>query len=320
MNIIFETQFGSHIYGTNTHNSDIDYKGVYIANYKDIILNRVKDSIVTTTKKDKSEGVRNQAGDIDREYKELRKFLNDAMNGQTYALDMLYTPFDFWISWNEVWWNIRAERDRFLSKSMNAFLGYIRQQTGKYAMKGTRMEAVITTMKYLSKVDSSAMLQTVWDDIPKSEFVYIKEYESLVNKEKVMIPMLSILEKKFQKNVKVKFVLEVLEKFFKEFGGRSELAMQNQGVDWKAISHAYRACYQLIDIAQEGEIIFPLREAEYVTKVKKGEVSYKDVVQNELPELMNVAMTLINNSKLPSKVDRTYWDNFIVNVYMNKND
>jgi hypothetical protein len=115
--------------------------------------------------------------------------------------------------------------------------------------------------------------------------------------------------------VKVKFVLEVLEKFFSEFGGRSKLAMENQGVDWKAVSHAYRACYQLIDIATEGDIIFPLKEKEYVVKVKTGQVSYKDVVQNELPDLMNKAMKLINESKLPDKVDRTYWDDFIVNVY-----
>ena len=125
MEIIFETEFGSCVYGTSTPNSDQDFKGIYIAEYKDIILNRAKESIVMTTKVDKSEGVRNQAGDIDREYKELRRFINDAMSGQTYALDMLYVPERWWIKSDMIWQVILLERHRFLSKSMNAFLGYI---------------------------------------------------------------------------------------------------------------------------------------------------------------------------------------------------
>ena len=53
MKILFETKFGSHVYGTNTPLSDLDFKGIYQAEYRDIILNKAKDSIVTTTKKNK---------------------------------------------------------------------------------------------------------------------------------------------------------------------------------------------------------------------------------------------------------------------------
>jgi predicted nucleotidyltransferase len=315
MNIIFETKFGSHIYGTSTPKSDVDYKGIYLANYNDIILNKVKDSIVTTTRKDRSEGVRNSAEDIDREYKELRRFLNDAISGQTYALDMLYTPQEFYIKTSPIWESVIKERHRFLSKSMNAFLGYIRQQTGKYAMKGTRMAAVVSTVEFLRGVNPSLLLNEVWDQIPKNDYVRLIEHEMMTNKELHTEVMLSVLEKKFQKNVKVKFVLDTLEKFYEEFGGRSQQAMDNQGVDWKAICHAYRACYQLLDIANEGSIIFPLKQAEYVLKVKNGNLSWKDVVQDELPELMNRAMEAIDTANLPNEVDRTYWDEFIIKTY-----
>jgi len=315
MNIIFETKFGSHIYGTSTPASDIDYKGIYQAEYRDIILGQAKESIVTTTKKDKREGIRNTAGDIDREYKELRRFLYDAISGQTYALDMLYTPEEFWTQSSDVWLTIQAERHRFLSKSMNAFLGYIRQQTGKYAMKGTRMAAVLSTVGFLRTVDRATLLSEIWDKIPKNDFVYLKAYEANRNKEIVSEVMLTVLEKKFQKNVKVEFVLDNLEKFYEEFGSRSELAMENQGVDWKAVSHAYRACYQLLDIANEGKIIFPLKQAEYVLKVKSGAVSWKEVVQDELPELMNKAMEAIDKSNLPEKVDPIFWEEFIIKNY-----
>lgn len=315
MNILFNTKFGSHIYGTSTPKSDLDFKGIYKAEYEDIILNRVKESIVKTTREDKREGVRNSAGDTDIEYKELRRFLNDAISGQTYALDMLYTPEEFWLESSPIWEHIIQERHRFLSKEMNAFLGYVRQQTGKYAMKGTRLAAVVSTVEFLRTIDPSTLLIEVWEDVPKNDFVFLKAYETIRNKETISEVMLTVLEKKFQKNVKVKFVLDNLEKFYEEFGGRSQQAMENQGVDWKAISHAYRACYQLLDIANEGKIIFPLKQAEYVLKVKSGAIGWKDVVQDELPELMEKAMQAIESSNLPDKVDRTYWDEYIVKIY-----
>jgi len=102
--------------------------------------------------------VRNKAGDVDHEYKELRRFLNDDIVGQTYALDMLYTPKEFWITSSPIWESVIKKRSRFLSKSMSAFLGYIRQQTGKYAMKGTRMAAVISTVEFLQNIHPSTIL------------------------------------------------------------------------------------------------------------------------------------------------------------------
>jgi len=115
MNIIFETQFGSQVYGTSTPQSDIDYKGIYQADYSDIVLSRAKESITTTTKEDKRPNVRNKPGDVDREYKELRRFIKDALAGQTYALDMLYVPKKHWIHTSPIWEEIVSKRHLFLS-------------------------------------------------------------------------------------------------------------------------------------------------------------------------------------------------------------
>jgi len=119
----------------------------------------------------------------------------------------------------------------------------------------------------------------------------------------------------FSGNVPVSFPLEVLGKFEKEFGSRSRAAMLNQGVDWKAVSHAYRACFQLLDIANEGQIIFPLTQAKYILKVKNGEVSYKDIVQHELPRLMSESIAAIEQSPLPEQAPTDVWDDFIIEKY-----
>ena len=48
--------------------------------------------------------------------KELRRFLNDDIVGQTYALDMLYTPKEFWITSSPIWESVIKKRSRFKAR------------------------------------------------------------------------------------------------------------------------------------------------------------------------------------------------------------
>lgn len=45
--LIYLSQYGSHLYGLNTENSDLDFRGVYVPNLDDIILKKDKDEINT---------------------------------------------------------------------------------------------------------------------------------------------------------------------------------------------------------------------------------------------------------------------------------
>ena len=45
--LIYLSQYGSHLYGLNTENSDLDFRGVYIPTFEDIILKKDKDEINT---------------------------------------------------------------------------------------------------------------------------------------------------------------------------------------------------------------------------------------------------------------------------------
>ena len=54
--------------------------------------------------------------------------------------------------------------------------------------------------------------------------------------------------------------LERVEKEYKKYGHRAELAEQNKGIDWKAISHGMRAISQMQMLLQNGQIDYPLKE------------------------------------------------------------
>lgn len=317
MKILFETVFGSHIYGTNTPNSDMDYKGIFMQDVKEIIFGKKRDSEVSCTKVKKGLGVRNSKDDIDREFKELRKFIFDALDGQTYAVDLLYSPRKLWTQTSPEWEYIVEHRDKFLSKKVNAFIGYCNQQASKYGLKGTRLGTVDQAIKILRTYLPTSRLEDN-PDLPESEFLKYQIYVHNRNNTKQPERMLNILGKFYSGRTMVKLVLTSLEKFFNDYGERAKMAAANESIDFKAVSHAYRCCYQLAELATKHRVDFPLEQAPYLIQIKTGQVSWPKQVQDELPLLMEKSVKLIQESDLPEKPDKKFWDEFIYVTYLSQ--
>jgi len=89
------------------------------------------------------------------------------------------------------------------------------------------------------------------------------------------------------------------------------LAAENKNIDWKAVSHALRAAYQTKEILTEGTITFPLRNADFLRKIKQGKLDYLSEVGPLLETLMEEVESLAVASNLPETVDRKFWDQFI---------
>ena len=134
MRAIVRIKFGSHLYGTDTPQSDLDYKSVFVPDARDILLQRVKGS--TSTKRPKAEGEKNFAGEIDEENYSLQRYLGLAAEGQTVALDVLFAPAQSMVEppapeWHE----ITRNRAKLITRKSTAFVGYCRQQANKYGIK-----------------------------------------------------------------------------------------------------------------------------------------------------------------------------------------
>lgn len=133
MRQIVTIKFGSHLYGTATPQSDLDFKGVYIPCARDILLQRVKGSV--SEQRQKAEKEKNLPGEVDRDTYSLQRFLGLVAEGQTVALDILFAP-----EWampeapQPEWLEIAANRPRLLTRKSAAFLGYCRQQANKFAI------------------------------------------------------------------------------------------------------------------------------------------------------------------------------------------
>jgi len=302
--IVVLMKFGSLLYGTATENSDLDYKGVFIPTEREVLLGKIPKSISYSSKKGNLK--KNTKDDIDIEIYSLHYFLKLAIEGQTVAMDMLHAPEDFLDISSDIWIDLISNKKRFYTKNLKAFIGYARRQAAKYGIKGSRLNAAKTMIEFLSEYEDSTRLSEVWDKIPFGEHIYI--IPSAPND----IKQLQICGKKFQETCTVKYIRDIIERFYKEYGKRAQMAANNEGLDWKALSHALRAAFQIRELLLSNNITFPLKQADYLVEVKLGHRDFCTEVSPLLDTLMDEVEDLAAQSNLPLHVDKKFWEDWLV--------
>lgn len=303
MQTIVNIMHGSHLYGTNTKDSDKDYKGIYLPDIDDCILGTVKKSFIFSTGNSNS---KNTSMDVDSEYYSIQHFIKLAIAGETIAIDMLHAPDNMIISGSNAWDMIRNQRSKFYTKNIKAFTGYARNQAKKYSVKGDRLKASIDVHRLLNTYNDDVILKDVID------LIELNEHVSIFNDDNQKY--INVCGRKFGESHRIGYVCEQLDKIINTYGHRAIQASAVSGVDWKAISHAVRVTLEIKEILTTGDLVFPLRKAKLLLDVKQGLVPI-EFVSEYLDSQINVVEELSNKSSLPERVDSEYWSNFIVSLY-----
>jgi len=305
-------KFGSHLYGTNHETSDTDFKGIYLPTLEELILQKTSKSINNITKKDCT--MKNTKDDVDSEIYSIHYFLQLAYKGETVALDMLHVPKGFEETSSEEWQFIRENRSKFYTKNLKAYVGYCRTQAAKYGIKGSRLSDAENVINYLKSVDDKTMkLADVWGALPQGENIRFIEIEDAHQADKRAI---EICSRKIMADTKVQYAIDVIQKFYDSYGQRALMAKNNDGIDWKAISHAFRAGLQLKEIYETGNLIYPLKDAKFLLDVKQGKYHYQnDGIAQQLESLIDEIEQLANNSNYPEKVDVKFWEDWLLSLY-----
>jgi hypothetical protein len=302
MDLIVKMKFGSHLYGTDTEASDVDYKGVFLPARRDILLGRVSKCRRFSTGNDLQ---KNTSGDVDEEIYSLHHFIKLACDGQTVAMDMLHAPEQMLLESSAVWRRLQAQRHRFYTKNLSAFVRYARRQASKYGIKGSRLNAASQVMALLAAENPGKRLRSVWHQLPRDDYCCV------IGMDPNGMRQYQVCGKTFQESAAIGYVLAVLQKFYADYAHRAKMAAENRNLDWKAISHALRAALQTKEILFTGTLCFPLQEAPFLEAVKAGRLDYGREVAPVLEDLMDTVEKLITKSDLPPEVDTQYWDDFI---------
>lgn len=320
--ILIKAVAGSHLFGTNTETSDKDYKGVFLPTAEEILLGEYPRAKSSSTGGAHS---KNDKDDIDIELYSLKKFLKMCQNGDTAALELLFTPDDMILEKSVIWETIIENREKLLCSKVVSMIGYARNQAAKYGLKGTRMG---TLKKVLEVLDnpiykgnlSLATLQRDWSRLQNllkdTQHVNFIELATTKNMEAHMEPAIEVCGKKFHWTCKIEHVYDILTKFYDSYGNRAKLAEKNQGVDWKAVSHAQRVCFQGIELLSTGNITLPLPEAQrvYLTDIKQGKLDY-GIVSIGLESSLDILELMSKHSGLQNKIEQCVVDKILLDIH-----
>lgn len=308
MDKLLEIKFGSHLYGTDTENSDLDLKSIYLPTARQIILGTY-DKVKSVTRKKKA-CERNNKEDVDIEISSLDRFLDELMDGQIWALDVLFAPPSSYLECSSegdaLMTEIFENRDKLLTKNINAFVGYSRKQAHKYGIKGTRMDALKRTMALLETLPNWDRLHQYTGEME----ALVKASEELISLEKsplievVMIPgpdkvsllpHLHVCGRKISFTSTVKHAKECYQPILDEYGARAQMAHLAGGKDWKALSHAVRVSGEALELLATGHITFPRPDREMLLNIKLGNVAYEAV-----SEMIENGLVLLNDAQAKS--------------------
>lgn len=309
MNKLVKTLSGSRLYGTQIEGvSDWDWRGVYIPTIKECYTQTIKDSIEVKEGNDET-------------WFSIQKFLDMAVTGQPVAIEALFAPIDKYFVDSEsssfLWENIRKRRKEFLTKKMSAFLGFAKNLSQKYAVKAERVNAISSLILeaeiYIWRYGKMNDLRAAWAELPLNEFC-AKETDS---EGRVFY---SVLGRKYRDNTRLEYFLKALQDIKNDYGARVRAAQTGE-FDRKSVSHSFRICYQLNQIALNGDLVFPLPEANFLRKLKAGELDcQREGIFSQLTDEMIKTEELLSKSPLPEIVCPELRNKILDFVYLNLNN
>jgi len=319
--IVYITQYGSKLFGTDNINSDTDYKGIFIPSARDVLLKKDIEHYNYTSGENNS---KNGKEDVDLQLYSIYKWFNLLKKGETGALDLLFSLFreDTQVYNDEGFTSVMKQNyQKFYNRHLHSFVGYCVGQSKLYNVRGERFSELHDFVEYFANIDKekyNLKLEEVFDEIEaifaSKDFKYIRFTLGAVSrgndayKEGTYV---EVLGKKFRSTVTVKYFAQRITEMEAQFGNRARASAK--GVDWKALSHAVRVINEVEELLDEGFITFPLIHREYIKSVKEGKEALENVM-NFIDKKLDVVQDKLEKSTLPEKSDEVFIEEFTLSL------
>ncbi|BAV80900.1 hypothetical protein [Vibrio phage RYC] len=299
LNIIFKCFHGSHLYGLDREGSDIDIKAVYLPTKTDLLYGNSL----------KTFNLKNDKLDIEIEIKSLPSFIKSCASVDTNCVDLLNAP-DYMVLKSSPLWNvIRQHKDTLYSKTMKGMVGYIKTHAAKYSHKIERVKEMQSVLDLASSWGEDVRIE-VLGDYDWSGFKYVKPVKIVQDHEQ---QYLEVCGKKYIFTNQMPILVAAMERELTRYGSRTAEGVK-KGMDTKSLSHAARVLCEIDQIIDEGGVTFPLRDVDYLKKIKMNEVSYQEVM-DFLDDKFEEVMNKLENSNLPDETDISRLTDIVVKHY-----
>lgn len=304
---LVKTVIGSRLYGTNTPASDWDFQSIHWATVEELCSGHVKLDINTSTNLE----TKNTKDDIDSKSKEVRAFIRDVLSGQTYAIDLLYTPRHLILESSDTWEELISLRSKLTTNKIQAFVGYCTTMAAKFSDKSEKLVELREIETLFKKFPSSATIEEALESFSFSGFKYLeritKVHKAGHSEEYLMMPYAS-----FPLNRKLSQTLGPIQMRIGQFGKRSEEAASAGGVDLKAYYHAMRVAWQLEDYLTNGELVFPCSRVGELINIRNGVYS-RDHIDSWIDSELDRILKIPNDLPEP---DIHFWNSWLNEKYL----
>jgi len=292
--LLYLTLFGSTLYGTESAGkSDVDVRGIFLPSLESLALNKISKSLHFST----GDGERrNMPSDVDIDLWSVQHWLLKLLPaGDTGALDVLFSPS------HEACTLFRhpaldvvfANPLRLMDTGKGrAYAEYSLGQAKKYGIKGSRIGALKAVRNWLRQhCPEPSGHDRLGDYIDSlAEACATNRFCSVetVQGERA----LQLCGKLHVSTVRMSELIRRVEADMQRYGARAEEAERNEGLDFKALSHALRALDQMEELLQTGKIAFPLKSRKELVAVKEGKYPWRELESRILQRLEAVDVLL----------------------------
>ena len=276
--VIFECVHGSHLYGTATESSDTDYLGVFAPSRADHFgLQNCPTEWSLPGKR--SSGPRNVAGDVDRKYFSVRRFVQLSGEGQPAQLEMLFAPPDKVLTSTPIWETLQAYRSLFLSKrGVAPFVGFAKAQAYKAVIKGENLRLIGVLLDGLGEVNQASGCIVDRLDVLRTPTPEKSGLGRLVGQEVTLVStqrapmMVEVAGRKWDVTVRIKRLVDALRNLEREYGARARNAA-SEVFDYKSVLHAVRLLGEAEEYLRTGSITLPRpkEEVDSLMRIRRKE-------------------------------------------------
>lgn len=301
--------YGSRLFGTTVATSDTDYKTIYMPSVMHLYLGKSLKNVAEGASKEK--GRKNTSSDVDGERIAIQTFARDFVAGQTYALELAWSPsVDDPETHPEFRRFVKTLHRDFLTCDIGQMLRFSRSQAAKYGAKGDRYNSIVNLIELIGDTVSymggkspfdDKRLREIIDHFDKRKIDIFEEDPNLDMVKDETHMHLVVCGKMFPLDTKVYEVLARLNKMKESYGARAKEAAEMDGADWKAIMHAYRVICEAQELLTQGRITHPVPEPlrSYLVEVRQGLRPLEEITKR-MDEAHARVNKLIVDSKLPS--------------------
>lgn len=270
-NIILLCLGGSHAYGTNTQNSDLDVRGITLNQKRDILTNQKFDQFINN--------------ETDTVIYSFNKIINLLSSCNPNTIEMLGLKKDHYLYLHPLGQELLDNKKMFLStKAAYSFGGYAEQQLRRLSNKSNRLVSQSDQERYILNTIENAMY-------------YIKEaYQPFADEEIILY-----IDKAVQENYDSEIFMDVNIKHYplrdysaiwnemksivssySKIGKRNEKAIEHNKLG-KHMMHLLRLYMMAIDILENEEIItYREKEHDLLMDIRNGK--YLDNNKQPIPE------------------------------------